>query len=1040
MKKGRWFLAGLLALTCTPCRAEDTGNLARFLLDNASTDKGLCLVLGDGLGQLTAALVKESAGGLYVQESTLLEQNIAPGRQYLEGEGVLEHASIVLREVDFIPYADGLLNMVVVPDWEAQALSAGEVARVLAPAGEAFLHTNGDTTALVSACTNAGLANVQILPRPGWVYGIKPAPAGLGSWTHILAGADQSRVGDDTVVAPWEEIRWMGDPRWGSLYISYGAVVSAGGRLYYKENRRLNGRDDQAYLLARDAYNGYILWKHYVGAVGPYYTDYTLCCDEERVYLVEQGSLQALDGRTGQVVRQYSPGFTPKTVTVCGDYLIASAGSSCAILDKATGEVKWTGSSHAHPAACGGTAYGVYQAELFALDMATANELWRSQVEGLPASPPSSLVITVMHKAGVAYVVSAEKYQDQGQVAAFDAADGSHLWTQAGKFSHGVLPFDGEVWCLNRAKDANGAYRMYALVLDARTGATKRDFVIEGEVMGKCWPARASVNYIMYSNGWYVERATGQSVAVKDTRSPCRLGQTPANGLTYFLPHHCDCEVTFRGLLALSRPGGVQWLTDPEQDGDPRLFYTGGANPSGTEGTDDWPMYRHDPARSNSTDTNLPEQLNLLWTRQLGSGHLTQATAAYGMVYTAERDAHRVIACDAATGATAWTFVADGRVEFPPALSGGRCLFGTSAGSVYCLDAHSGKEIWRLRAAPVQKFVGDRCQLGSPWPIAGDILVIEGKAYFCVGRSKCQKGGLRVLRVDVASGQVEWRKEPAVALSGDMLRWDGSRLVYIRRGYRPDDFGLDYNWKLPSQGLLCTTQYYTPVSIVDYMATVEPSLSNQKHDALTDGRIRGDCLAFNAEYSVAGWRCVHGAPGYPADKGKFLMHAAGNASWLKMDTNQHIMGIVLRGDRAYAVGRAASYAPGEESELWVLSAATGDRLQTLSFAATPSYDGLSAAGGRLYLATENGELMCFGGTPQEDTDPPALTVTAAELSGKLADASPVTLRADGVPLTVQADGSFTTTLQLASLPRTLTLEAEDAGGAGTVVQVGISSP
>ena len=59
-------------------------------------------------------------------------------------------------------------------------------------------------------------------------------------------------------------------------------------------------------------------------------------------------------------------------------------------------------------------------------------------------------------------------------------------------------------------------------------------------------------------------------------------------------------------------------------------------------------------------------------------------------------------------------------------------------------------------------------------------------------------------------------------------------------------------------------------------------------------------------------------------------------------------------------GLPVSRDPKEKSELWVLSGADGRKLQTLQLDSRPVYDGLSAAGGRLYVASEEGVLTCYG--------------------------------------------------------------------------------
>jgi len=956
MKRHAILLPALaLGLARIASAAEDSGTLAPLVVKSAGLEQGMCLVIGETDGRLTASLAKASR--LYVQSCTRDEKAVGPARQALIDAGVAQRASVVFREVDYLPYADNLINLVVCSDWKASGVSAEEILRVLAPSGVAVL---GNAGGIEAALQKVGVKEHAVLSQPGWIRFFKPVDPGLGTWTHIKGGADQSYVSDDAVTAPWKEIRWIGGPRWGALYTSYGGLVTAGGRIYYKERRAATG-GSQWHLVARDAYNGLELWRAMSGPVERktrVYTDYTLTCDEARVYLVEGTTLVNRDGRTGRLLKNYVPGFMPRTVTSSGGFLLASTRGRCLGLDKASGKVLWKRASNAHPAVADGTAYVARVGEVEAVEMATGKERWKSKVLGLPADRSQAFGVTVMHKAGVVYVVSAEKYKEFGQVAAFDATSGDHLWKRDGKFSHGVLPFGTEVWGMSR-DNKNKKDNMTALVLDPRTGDVTRQIRIKGSVMGKCWGARGTANYVMYSNGWYVDRSTGESDGTPTTRSPCRLGQHPANGLTYFMPHHCDCKVTLRGFLALSRPGSRPWFADAKEEGKTRLFATGGAASGGKEDLNDWPTYRRDIRRTNATATAVPASLRLLWSERLGTGPLTQATAAYGLVYTAEPDSRRVFARDAATGKEHWSFVADGRVASPPTLHRGLCLFGTGAGSVYCLNAQSGREIWRLRAAPAQKLIGVEGQFDSPWPVTGSVLVLNGVVHFSAGRSSSQSGGLWLFAVDPATGAVKWRVQAEG--SGDFFVSDGTRLRHAGTFYSPGT-GKRLFGRQKATGMLHCTRYLTSVSVADYMATVEPALSYKKHIELTDGRIKGDCLAFNEQVSVAGWRYTPGVPNWKdKDKtNKYFMHASGSATWYVHDIKQHIMGIVLAGDRIYVAGRSASYDPGASSELWVISIADGKRLQTIRLPGTPVYDGLSTAGSRLYLASEDGRLTCFG--------------------------------------------------------------------------------
>ena len=58
----------------------------------------------------------------------------------------------------------------------------------------------------------------------------------------------------------------------------------------------------------------------------------------------------------------------------------------------------------------------------------------------------------------------------------------------------------------------------------------------------------------------------------------------------------------------------------------------------------------------------------------------------------------KLMALAADTGKEVWRFAADGRVDSPPAIAGGLCVFGSADGSVYCLRASDGQLVWRFFA------------------------------------------------------------------------------------------------------------------------------------------------------------------------------------------------------------------------------------------------------------------------------------------------------------------------------------------------------
>ena len=941
--------------------AEPAGELAGFIQRSAGLDAGMALVVNDADGRLTAALAKGNR--LTVQGCTWDDKSVQPSRAALLAAGVADRASIANIEADALPYADNLVNLLVSASWGSRPLEIAEVVRVLAPEGIAIIGNDANhaaTAGLEAKLKQAGAKDIKVLARKGWLQFSKSVDPRFDTWTHNLGGPGLSSVNNDQVAGPWAEVRWIGDPRWGALSMTYSGRVTAGGRLYYIENRTGPAGGTLTWLVARDAWNGFELWRTPIGSPPKYGTvGGTLTCDERWVYCVEGNkTLIARDGHSGQKVLEYTPGFLPTVATsvgsvllVCDLHISPAVATRVVAMDKETGKTLWSRPGIVHPPAENGTAFVLSANELEGVEVATGASRWKTKAAGTNGTP------NLFCKAGVIYATYTPPWKPMTLLAAYDATTGALLWKKENPGGGGSLPFQDGLWRLDHMNKGTNV-----TILDPRTGDRKRE--LEAKGFGKCFPITGSANYLLYCNSTYLDVKSGVERTQGAVRSPCFLGHVPANGLTYFLPHHCDCGITLRGLLAMAPTGNRMWLTDGGSNAVPSIV-TSGAAPAAppAEKPDDWPMYRKDPTRSNFTPGSLPGQLKPLWSEKLGSSRLSQAVSAYGVVFTTEPQTHRVFARDAVTGRERWSFIADGRTEYPPALHKGLCLFSTSAGSVYALDATTGKEVWRMRAAPAEKYIAEEGQFASTWPVIGGVMPMNGEIFFTCGRSVSVDGGIWMFAVDAATGKIRWRVKGGVS-GGDLFLSDGKELFLTKVYMRISDGGRVGGGKTPS-GILRTTAYLTYVTLADYMACVEPSLAHQKHVDLTDGRITGENLAFSDKLGVAAWRYRFGVPKEmmkkeKADQRFIYAKADGKNTWLQDDGMPQMMGVILAGDTAYMAGLPTSLAPNDKSELWVLAGADGKKLQVLPLDARPVYDGLSAAGGRLYLATEDGRLLCFG--------------------------------------------------------------------------------
>ncbi len=169
-----------------------------------------------------------------------------------------------------------------------------------------------------------------------------------------------------------------------------------------------------------------------------------------------------------------------------------------------------------------------------------------------------------------------------------------------------------------------------------------------------------------------------------------------------------------------------------------------------------WPTYRRDPARSGATACVVPTQLKEAWKTPVG-GSCTPPVIADGRLVVADEDTHTVHCLEAATGKSLWSYIAGGLVDSPPTLHGGRVLFGCTDGRVYCLSLADGELVWRFHAAPYDRRIVSRGQVQSCWPVHGSVLVKNGVAYVVAGRSSFLDGGLHLYGLDAATGAVRCR-------------------------------------------------------------------------------------------------------------------------------------------------------------------------------------------------------------------------------------------------------------------------------------------
>lgn len=177
-------------------------------------------------------------------------------------------------------------------------------------------------------------------------------------------------------------------------------------------------------------------------------------------------------------------------------------------------------------------------------------------------------------------------------------------------------------------------------------------------------------------------------------------------------------------------------------------------------------MWRANPGRTASVTPGLPEQLAVLWSRELpplkpafrdvrlqfDKGYEPVVLGQQLFVASSRDDSVTAFATD--TGAQLWKVFADGPVRFAPVAGDGRVIFGSDDGILRCVSAATGELLWQKRAVPNNRQLLGNGWLISVWPIRGGPVLHEGRVYFAAGVWPLE--GVFIYCLDAATGREIW--------------------------------------------------------------------------------------------------------------------------------------------------------------------------------------------------------------------------------------------------------------------------------------------
>jgi outer membrane protein assembly factor BamB len=447
------------------------------ILRTSGVKGGLVVVLGCDDPELLVALrVNER---YIVQGLDADAAKVDAARKYLFEKGSYGPVSVAPFDGEGLPYADNLVNLVVVAS-DKWHVAREELLRVLVPGGVSIAtrHT-GPPKPLGE--DGSPLANL-----------VKPQDLRLDEWTHSWGDATGNAVSKDTMVAPPKRLQWLGGgplwPRCHDWTPSLSSMVSADGRVIYIYDYSPSGIAEDIrnrfFLICRDAYNGVLLWK-------------------KEMIRWDSRDLTGLDGHKAGGRWGFPPHISKRVVAV-GDHVYVTLGllEPVSVLDAATGELVRTlkETERTDEILCAdGTLYlsrnlnapdanDAQAKEVMAVDPESGFILWRKTrfrgiASGLKSDPQGRLELTV----GDQRVFLAT---DQ-HVIALDRKTGNEAWRfkrpernllRRSKPNYETLVYaDGVVLFAQQERRYSSTYYMvptYLYALDAKTGRKLWDYKI----------------------------------------------------------------------------------------------------------------------------------------------------------------------------------------------------------------------------------------------------------------------------------------------------------------------------------------------------------------------------------------------------------------------------------------------------------------------------------------------------------------------------------------------------------------------------------
>jgi hypothetical protein len=449
----------------------------------------------------------------------------------------------------------------------AERMPVNEALRVVRPEGKALLGARQET---------------------------KPFPAGVDNWTHPYHSADNNLVSQDTLARGPYLTQFLADPRYAPLprvaVAAAGRVFKAFGHIAFKEREEpwLNT------LAAFSGYNGTLLWRREIAPALMVHRN-TLIATATNVCFGDDQSCKVFDAATGESRGEIAPppdvagGTFWKWMALEGNSLYAMIGEQ----ELRDPTIRARRETHGWPWAPLSPGFNFpqqpwgYGNTLLAIDVRTKRVRWRYTEK----KPMDARAICMKNKR--IYAFSFGNY-----LTCLDANSGSPVYRLLPGDSPQLFDALGEYqnrqdwrsnWrttallrCSDQALYFAGLAMQRLVAVAADTGKLmwthpygNYQLILQGDslygISGQidkevsrraCTRPTAACDAIFFrADGGSVrlDLQKGQPQPVSPMRPYCHDGVAVANGLLYWWPSVCDCDLTLYGITCLGPAGSFDF-------------------------------------------------------------------------------------------------------------------------------------------------------------------------------------------------------------------------------------------------------------------------------------------------------------------------------------------------------------------------------------------------------------------------------------------------------------------------------------------------